>query len=345
MPLKLKRRHGSPCWYIRGTVRGVSVDESTGLSDRQAAEDVLALRSAEIVTEAVHGSKAVRTFAQAALSYMEAGGEAKHLAPILAHFGTKKLAQIGQDEIDKCADKVMRGRSGSTKNRKVYTPISAVLHHAAGKGWCGRPLIARPKQPEGRVRWITYPEAERLLAAAAPHLRLLVLFLLCTGARVSEALYLDWRDVDLDRAHVSFIDTKNGEARGVPLHARILAELRKINRREGPVFLTDEGEPYADRNGEGGGQVSTAWGSMLKRAGITDFTPHDCRHTWATWHYAANKDLLVLMALGGWKSEKMVLRYAHVNTAHLAPSIGLLWPETGENPGTDADQGPHALTA
>jgi hypothetical protein len=27
------------------------------------------------------------------------------------------------------------------------------------------------------------------------------------------------------------------------------------------------------------------------------------------------------MALGGWKSERMVLRYAHLNTEHLAPSI------------------------
>ena len=27
------------------------------------------------------------------------------------------------------------------------------------------------------------------------------------------------------------------------------------------------------------------------------------------------------MTLGGWKSEKMVLRYAHMNVAQLAPSI------------------------
>ncbi len=27
------------------------------------------------------------------------------------------------------------------------------------------------------------------------------------------------------------------------------------------------------------------------------------------------------MKLGGWKSEKMVLRYAHVNVSQLAPSI------------------------
>ena len=37
------------------------------------------------------------------------------------------------------------------------------------------------------------------------------------------------------------------------------------------------------------------------------------------------------MELGGWKSEKMVLRYAHMNVAHLAQSIAALpWGKSGE---------------
>ena len=38
MSLKLARRHSSPNWYLRGTIRGVTVDESTGVVDRKAAE-------------------------------------------------------------------------------------------------------------------------------------------------------------------------------------------------------------------------------------------------------------------------------------------------------------------
>jgi integrase len=75
---------------------------------------------------------------------------------------------------------------------------------------------------------------------------------------------------------------------------------------------------------------------MLKHAKITDFTPHDCRHTWATWHYAANRDMLGLMRLGGWKSHEMVARYAHVNPDDLAPSIQGFWGESGEAPATKA---------
>jgi hypothetical protein len=37
------------------------------------------------------------------------------------------------------------------------------------------------------------------------------------------------------------------------------------------------------------------------------------------------------MKLGGWKGEKMVLRYAHANVAHLAQSIAdLPWGNSGE---------------
>ena len=74
-----------------------------------------------------------------------------------------------------------------------------------------------------------------------------------------------------------------------------------------------------------GGQIKTAFRGACRRAGIVRIlSPHDCRHTWATWHYAANRDLVALMQLGGWKSEKMVLRYAHMNVAHLAKSMAAL---------------------
>ncbi len=336
MPLKLTRRHHSPYWYLRGSIRGLRIDESTGLSDRKAAQECLALREAELVTQSIHGARAIKTFADAAVSYLEGGGEAEHLTPLIDFFGVTKLAQIDADLIDRAVKKFGRTATGKAKapatlNRQIYTPIAAVLHHAAQKGWCAKPVIARPKQPNGRVRSVTRQEAERLIAVAAPHLRPLVIFLLSTGARLSEALYLDWRDVDLKAGRVAFHETKNGESRGVPLHGRVISELKKLGpATEGAVFRRPDGKPYADRNGLGGGQVKTAWATMLKRAGIKDFTPHDCRHTWATWHYAGNRDMLGLMRLGGWKSHEMVARYAHVNPDDLAPSIQGFWGKSGE---------------
>jgi hypothetical protein len=70
MPLKLTRRHGSPNWYIRGTVRGVTVDESAGVADRRAAETIRSKREWEIIEASIHGRKATTTFLEAAVDYI-----------------------------------------------------------------------------------------------------------------------------------------------------------------------------------------------------------------------------------------------------------------------------------
>jgi integrase len=320
MPLKLKRRPGRPHWYIHGTVRGIALRESTGVADRKAAEAIRARREWEIIQRSVFGREATATFLGAAVSYLEAGGEKLYLKPIIARIGAQPLAKIDQTLIEQTARALYPEASPSTLNRQAFTPIAAVLNHAAKRGLCARRIIERPPQPKGRVRWITFEEAERLLDACAEHLRPLVMFLLGTGARLSEALYLDWRELDLAEAHVTFLETKNGEARGVPLHARLVHALRALRHRHGSVFRTNTCRAYAEKE-SGGGQIKTAFKGACRRAGIADFSPHDCRHTWATWHYAANRDLIALMKLGGWKSERMVLRYAHVNVSQLAPSI------------------------
>ena len=61
-----------------------------------------------------------------------------------------------------------------------------------------------------------------------------------------------------------------------------------------------------------------AWKKALRRAGISDFRWHDLHHTWASWHVQAGTPLHVLQELGGWETEAMVKRYAHLAPEHLA---------------------------
>lgn len=321
MPLRIVRRHGSPFWYIRGTVRGIAVDESTGVADRKAAEYLRTKREWEITQGSVYGRRATATFLEAAVSYMEAGRERRFLKPILKEIGGVRLSEIDQTLIEKTARKLYPGCAPATLNRQVFAPISAVLKHAHTRKLCDHLKIERMEEPPGRVRWLTPEDADRLIACCSPHLRPLVIFLLYTGARLSEALYLDWQAVDLNRAHVYFAKTKNGEARGVPLHPRVVAALANLPKRNSSaVFRRPDGMPYEFKT-DGGGQIKTAFKGACRRAGITDFSPHDCRHTFATWHYAANRDLLALKTLGGWKTDRMVFRYAHVNTSQYALGI------------------------
>ena len=68
------------------------------------------------------------------------------------------------------------------------------------------------------------------------------------------------------------------------------------------------------------GQVNTkTWKAALKRCGIRDFRWHDLRHTWASWLRQQDVPTWVLQELGGWKSESMVRRYAHLSVKHLRP--------------------------
>ncbi len=321
MSIKLRKRGRT--WYLRGTVRGIPVYESTKTDSREHAESVRIKREAELLERSCLGTGATATFLEAAVGYMENGGERRYMGALVDHFGAIPLAAIDQGAINRAAAALKPGAKPSTVNRQIFTPMAAVLHHAAVNGLCEHRPIKRPKQPKGRTRWLRHEEAERLIDACADHLAPLVVFMLYTGARVSEALYLDWNEIDLPRGRVAFLDTKNGEDRGVPLHPRVIEVLANLPHRDGAVFRCPDGSPYARRIG-GGGQISTAFNAACRRAGIKDFRPHDCRHTWATWLYTETRDIRLLMELGGWKSIKMVERYTHVNPDHLRVAIDTL---------------------
>jgi len=49
---------------------------------------------------------------------------------------------------------------------------------------------------------------------------------------------------------------------------------------------------------------------------------HDLRHTWASWHIQQGTPLIALQELGGWETERMVRRYAHLAADHLAAFVG-----------------------
>ena len=55
----------------------------------------------------------------------------------------------------------------------------------------------------------------------------------------------------------------------------------------------------------------------MKRAGIENFILHDLRHTWASLLAQQGTPLNILQELGGWESEQMVKRYAHLSASQL----------------------------
>ena len=71
------------------------------------------------------------------------------------------------------------------------------------------------------------------------------------------------------------------------------------------------------RNKPISGINSRYWKKTLELAEIEDFIWHDLRHTWANWLVQRGVPLRVLQEMGGWKTLRMVQRYAHLAPGHL----------------------------
>ena len=322
MPIKVVRRKGVATLFLRGTVRGQSIFESAGTADPEKAEALRAKREAELWERSVYGAKAVVTFAHAVASYLEdrerRPADKVLIGRLLDHYGAVPLRQVTQETVPAAYRACLRDgmqAAPATKLRNVLVPLRAIMEHAAVMGWCERPAFRSPEVPKAVTPYLRPAEATALVQAAAPHLRPLLVFLIGTGVRLSEALELDWSKVDMRGARATVWQKQQNE-REVDLPPVVLAALAALPHREGPVFRPPHRpgrkvQHYRDNGREGGGQIKSGWTGARKRAGLSpDLTPHDCRHTWATWHYAIHRDLQRLRDEGGWGAVSMVERYA-----------------------------------
>jgi len=131
-------------------------------------------------------------------------------------------------------------------------------------------------QERGKPRSILALEDEgRLLAAAAPHLRQLIVASLDTGMRRGELFHQLWEHVDFNRKLLSVTQSKTagGEGREIPFTNRLHEFLLAERKDEGLLFT---------RNGQPMRNIKTAWKAAIRRAGIRYLRFHDLRHTFNT---------------------------------------------------------------
>ncbi len=241
MPLKLvpPREGRSKYWRVRGTYLGVYVDRSTETADRRVAARLLAGWRDQIERGEISG-RAELTFDQAALSYMQAGGDSRFVAKITDYVTKKAAAEIGQAYVDQMAADLYPGASLATRNRQVYTPVKAILAHAKIPN-----QIDRPAGGDGAERhiWLEPAEFDRLHKAAQQidaQLALLLLVIFYTGLRLAEALSIDRKKIEVGRETMFVGKTKNGLPRPVYLPPVLVGalstELAKADT--GPLFRT-----------------------------------------------------------------------------------------------------------
>jgi integrase len=142
----------------------------------------------------------------------------------------------------------------------------------------------------------------------------IILFLMATGARLSEALTAQWSDIDLEKR--SFViratNSKSKKLRAVPLNDTAMEVLLALPTRDTHeyVFVNKQTDrPYTT--------IAKQWDRIRKQAKVPFFRIHDARHTYAALLASSGVSLWTISTLLGHSDPKITTRYAHLTTKAL----------------------------
>lgn len=253
------------------------------------------------------------------------------------HIGKYLLSKVTPALLSECKIKLIteespkpkgdkKTRSEATANRYMAC-LSIVLSTGMKEwGWLEEnPMLNVRKYTETakQDRFLMPEEIKKLLDACMNfdlkgdnynyETYLFVLIALSTGARYSEIHGLQWKDVDIKNKQFYFLNTKNGENRGVPMTETVVKELKEFkkvrNINSNCLWTTKDGAKLID--------MRVRFYKVLETAGI-ECRFHDLRHTVAS-HIAMNGgSLLDIASVTGHKTMQMVKRYSHLTQKHTA---------------------------
>lgn len=247
---------------------------------------------------------------------------------ILRHFGAMRADQVTvQDCRDYAAGRRAEGRSVGT----VWTELGhlrIVCRWAEKGGLIPRaPHIELPQKPAPKDRYLTDPEIRKLLMAdAEPHIRLAILLMLTTAARVGAVLDLTWDRVELDRGQINLRVDQEGPRKGravVPINDTLRAALsHSIEGAMSDYVVEWAGGPVKS--------IRKGFAKSVENAGLKGVSPHTLRHTAAVRMAAAGTPMSKIAQYLGHsntsQTERVYARYApeHLKDAASALEVGHL---------------------
>ena len=236
-----------------------------------------------------------------------------HLVTI---FGDKYLNEITTWDIEKYRlERKKQGLSAASLNRPI-----ACLKHMFNKAIEWGFLKENPAKPvklfkenNRRLRFLNEGEVNRLLINCNGYLKDIVLLALNTGMRKGEIFNLKWQDINFELRLIHVSDSKNNEARDIPINEVLYETLKALKDK------AEEGQDYIFINPKTNkpyDNVKRSFKTALKKADIEDFTFHDLRHTFASHLVMNGVDLMTVKELLGHKDIKMTMRYSHLSPDH-----------------------------
>lgn len=244
----------------------------------------------------------------------------RHLKPF---FGHMRLDRIESQHID--AFKAKQRKAG-LKNKTINNQLTVLgkLFNVA-KEWrriASTPRIGFLATAEPEFDFLDFEEAARLVNAADPDWRPMILLGLRTGLRQGELLELRWNDVDLFKGLLrvrrsiwkgQITTPKGGKGRDVPLSNEACTMLRALpSRFSGQLVFPGNDGAHLTKS-----QCRHPLWRACKRAGLRRIGWHVLRHTFASHLAMRGAPLKAVQELLGHSTIEMTMRYAH-----LSPEVG-----------------------
>lgn len=210
----------------------------------------------------------------------------------------------------------------ATMRRKVHSLSSFVkfLHEEEYISQNFMASIKAPKAPRELPIYVTNEDMEKMLTSVdriggnfilRDKCMLLLLFL--TGGRRSELINLRWKDINFKDMTINIVKGKGNKSRQVPLlpplniYLKALLSERKCDRHDYVLYSNAYN------------QMSKSTMSVIFRKYITEneldgkgYTPHKCRHAFATNLAKENIDSLTIAEILGHEDLGTTKRYVHL---------------------------------
>lgn len=239
---------------------------------------------------------------------------------ILPSLGEKPLKTTSTFEIQAYLNGIKQHSSDATYNRH-RSLLSKIFTLAIDWGVCEmHPVksIKPLKENNQKQDFLSIDEIKTLLIAAKEDenqtVAALIQFLILTGLRKSEALNLQWSDINTHQKLAFLRETKSGRARVIHLSTAAYSLLQSLQVHQSK-------SPFVFINLKTGMQLvnpQKAFKRILKRAGLpSHWRIHDLRHFAASVAINNGASLYDVQHMLGHASPNTTQRYAHLSTSRL----------------------------
>lgn len=244
------------------------------------------------------------------------------ISPAIGHLPMKDIAPFHLEKLKKS----MADKGQSPRSIEYALAVTRQIFNTAKRlgSFTGENPTAKvkfPKPDNGRLRFLTHTEADKLLEAlkgkSADVYDMTLLSLNC-GLRFGEISSLTWQDVSLDRGTLTIRDAKAGSRYAfLTEQAAAMLKTREEGKKADYVFQNRKDGKIDSVSHT----FSRAVDKLKLNEGIDDprlrVFFHTCRHSYAAWMIEEGADLYTVQKLLGHKTNVMTQRYAHMSENRL----------------------------